>query len=33
MIVLKNVSRAYGSGEARFYAVRDVSLEVAAAAS
>ncbi|HEX4339620.1 MAG TPA: ABC transporter ATP-binding protein [Polyangiaceae bacterium] len=30
MITLKNVSRAYGSGDVVLYAVRDVSLEIAA---
>jgi putative ABC transport system ATP-binding protein len=30
MIALKNVSRAYGSGDGLLYAVRDVSLEIAA---
>jgi putative ABC transport system ATP-binding protein len=30
MITLKNVSRAYGSGDSVLYAVRDVSLEIAA---
>ena len=30
MIILKNVSRAYGSGDGVLYAVRDVSLEIAA---
>jgi putative ABC transport system ATP-binding protein len=30
MITLKNVSRAYGSGDGVFHAVRDVSLDIAA---
>jgi putative ABC transport system ATP-binding protein len=29
MITLKNVSRAYGSGDGSFYAVRDVSIDIA----